>query len=154
MGDPSTVADPAPGVFAETFTQTKLPGGNGTRTLTGGAYGVNGDLYVTDASTHSISRYNGATGELVAQRDFAGTFEPRDVAVDPATGKVYVAGYEYIPTGFLPSFKGKVSACRAISQRSRTTSSPVRVFRRTSRSNGRPPWISASRTNSTSRGLR
>lgn len=98
-----TATAPAPGVFAETFTQTKQPGETGTRTLTGGAYGRDGNLYVTDASTHSVSLYHGATGAFIARHEFASDFTPRDIAInpDPLDGSVYVAG-------FLPSSQGKV----------------------------------------------
>lgn len=101
------VVDPAPGEFAEVFTQTKSPGSTGSSSLSGGVYGPDGHLYVTDASNRTLTKYDGATGQVLASHTFSEEFRPQDVVVRPSNGTIYVAGYAFIPSIF---FQGRVAS--------------------------------------------
>ncbi|MAE67870.1 MAG: hypothetical protein CMJ18_26750, partial [Phycisphaeraceae bacterium] len=82
--------DDAPGAFVEVLAQTKADDATGGHELVGGAYGLDGDLYVADFARNRVQRYSGAAGVLEVSNSVLSNLSPRDLAIGEL-GRVYVA---------------------------------------------------------------
>ncbi|MGH2627354.1 MAG: hypothetical protein ACRDHY_11965, partial [Anaerolineales bacterium] len=84
--------DPAAGGFVEVLASVKQRGQTGNSSVTGGGYGLDGDLYVADLARHHVHRFNGASGKLLrvsTEGQSSNFLSPTDLAIGP-DGDVYV----------------------------------------------------------------